>query len=257
MGAGSVQLLSTFGPVALGATAWSVLGVNEELFDVDGSLDSVSSVLGLGEFVDGLIVAGVELFGEGDVVPFLRRPGVFGSNPATVRLNLNVVDAFADLDESLVAPVGAPRVADQPVLSASLVDTISDNRYGMIDVFGSGAGRVTEDSITGLVLLKALSDGNRHRDGSVVGELFSHVLGTGDVSPLGRGVHFVGLRDDAGFAGSAVAAQLHWRAGLAVGPATGGVDGAGPVCDVVVDHPLESIFLVATEAAEVIVRGDG
>jgi len=72
MGAGSVQLLSTFGPVALGATAWSVLGVDEELFDVDGSLDSVSSVLGLGEFVDGLIVAGVELFGEGDVVPFLR-----------------------------------------------------------------------------------------------------------------------------------------------------------------------------------------
>ena len=72
MGEGSVQLLSTFGSVALGFTAWSVLRVNEELFKVDGSIESVSCELGLRKCVDGLIVAGVKLFCEGNVLPFFR-----------------------------------------------------------------------------------------------------------------------------------------------------------------------------------------
>ena len=50
----------------------------------------------------------------------------------------------------------------------------------MIEV--SGAHCVTEDFITGLVYLVALSDGNSHSDGSIVGDLKSHVCGTGDVS---------------------------------------------------------------------------
>lgn len=108
VGAESVDLLATLGPVALGDTAWSLLRVNEELFC--RSLDSVNftDVLWLREGIDGLIVAGIELLIKGNVVPFLSCPCIFRSNPATVRLNLYVVDALADLDEALVAPVGAP-----------------------------------------------------------------------------------------------------------------------------------------------------
>ena len=58
------------------------------------------------------------------LVPDLVGPCVLRSTPGAARLNKDVVHTLTDSEETLLTPVGAPRVTYIPVLFACLlVDT--------------------------------------------------------------------------------------------------------------------------------------
>lgn len=62
-------------------------------------------------------------------MPDLISPCVLGRGPGALALNKDIVDALADAEEALLSPVGAPRVADVPVLLAILGDTPTNDAH--------------------------------------------------------------------------------------------------------------------------------
>jgi len=54
-------------------------------------------------------------------------PSVFRNCPCTIRLDCNVVDTAANTEETVLTPMGSPRVTDSPVLLAIISDTPADN----------------------------------------------------------------------------------------------------------------------------------
>jgi hypothetical protein len=81
-------------------------------------------VLGLGEWVDSLVVVGIILLllsGGVDACPV-----VDGDSPIAVRFNVEVVNASDDSEETLFAPVGAPRVTNSPELD-TVLNTVTNN----------------------------------------------------------------------------------------------------------------------------------
>lgn len=65
-------------------------------------------VLGLGEWVDSLVVVGIILLLLSGGVD--AGPVVNGDSPIAVRFNVEVVNTSDDSEETLLTPVGAPRV---------------------------------------------------------------------------------------------------------------------------------------------------
>jgi len=81
-------------------------------------------VLGLGEWVDSLVVVGIILLLLSGGVD--AGPVVDGDSPIAVRFNVEVVNASDDSEETLFTPVGAPRVTNSPELD-TVLNTVTNN----------------------------------------------------------------------------------------------------------------------------------
>ena len=86
----------------------------------------ITRVSGLRELIDGGVVEWVVLLSISSLMPDSFGPGVLGSSPGAVAFDTNVVGASADAEETILTPVGAPRVSDQPVWTTVLF-AISDD----------------------------------------------------------------------------------------------------------------------------------
>ena len=62
----------------------------------------------------------------GGLVPNFLGPGILRGGPSAIRLDVDIVGASADSEESLLTTVSSPRVSDKPVLLAGLL-SVADN----------------------------------------------------------------------------------------------------------------------------------
>mmetsp|Transcript_12625 Transcript_12625/g.21241 ORF Transcript_12625/g.21241 Transcript_12625/m.21241 type:complete len:592 (+) Transcript_12625:45-1820(+) len=222
----------------------------------EGLLDSAA---GLGEeevlleldVAVGSLVPGVVLLLVGGDVLLVLGPGVLGGGPGAVGLNGDVVDSSDHSDEAVLAEVGAPGVPDGPVLDAVL-DSEADHGDVVDDV--EVAGGVLEDAAG--VVLEGLGHCDSAGNGASLVDLLHHGLLALDGSVLLDAVHEVLVGHEAGLVGHAVLAHGHGGALLAVVVATGSVDGAGLVGDLVLVHPLEGVVCLSSVAAVVATAGD-
>lgn len=212
---------------------------------VDGSV--VAGVGGLGEGVHGGVVERVVLLSLGGLMPLLLGPGVLGGGPGAVRLDGDVVGASADAEESFLAPVSTPGVADEPVGGAVLL-TVTDDGDVVDDVQVTSIVTV---NATGVVL-EGLGDSDTASNGASLVDLLHHVLLTGDSAEFVNTVDEVLVGDEAGLAGVAVTAHVHGGADLTVVETAGAVDGASLIGDLVVGHPLEGVVGLTTVATLVL-----
>jgi len=83
--------------------------------------------LSLREVIDHLVIVGIVLLFVSSLMPDLLSPGVLRSTPSTARFDGDVVDALADAEEALLAPLGTPGVTDIPVLVTFLRFAPTDN----------------------------------------------------------------------------------------------------------------------------------
>ena len=216
---------------------------------VDGGV--ITRVGGLRELVDSGIVEWVILLSIGGLMPGSLGPGVLGGSPGAVSLDGDVVGASADAEETILTPVGAPGVSDQPVWLAILLTVTNDG--DVMDDFNI-TSVITVDA-TGVVL-EGVWDGNTASDGSSLVDFLHHVLLAGDLAEFVDTVDQVLVGDEASLTWVTVTANVHGRAWLGnlslllVTEST--VDGASLIGDFVVGHPLESVVGLTTVATKVL-----
>ena len=137
-------------------------------------------------------------------MPRLFSPGVLGGGPGAVTLNGDVVGATANTEETIFAPVCAPRVTHQPVRRTVLF-AISDHRDVVHDF---KVTRVVAVDASG-VFLERIGNSNAASDGSSLCNLLLHVLFSADVTKLLNAVGEVAIGHAASFAGGAISAHVH------------------------------------------------
>ena len=174
---------------------------------VDGCVKTV--VTGLRHGVDGLIVSGVVPLVIGGLMPLFSSPGVLHGGPGAVALNSDVVGASADAEETILTPVGAPRVTDQPVWAAVLL-TVADDGDVVDDVQVTGV--ITVDTTS--VVVKGLRHGNTASNGTSLVDLLLHVLLANDLAELFDIVGHVLVGDEASLTWVTVTADVHGGASL-------------------------------------------
>ena len=165
-------------------------------------------------------------------MPLFSSPGVLHGGPGAVALNSDVVGASADAEETILTPVGAPRVTDQPVWAAVLL-TVADDGDGVDEV---QVTRLVTVDATGVVL-EGLRDGDSASDGTSLVDLLHHGLLALDLTELVDTVDHVLVGNEASLTWVAVTADVHGGASLTIVPAVGAVDRASLVSDLVVSHP--------------------
>ena len=231
----------------------TVLGTEVSLLDtaatgggglVDGGVITV--VGGLGELVDSEVVEGIVLLSIGSLMHFLLGPGVLGGGPGAIGLNVDVVGASADAEETFLAPVFTPRVSDHPELLAILFTVTNDG--DIVNDF-HGTSVITVDA-TG-VALERVGNSDTASNGTSLGNFLHHVLLAGDLAELVDTVHEVLVGDEASLTGVTVTADVHGGADLTVVKTTAAVDGASLIGDLVLGHPLEGVVGLTTVATKV------
>ena len=186
-------------------------------------------------------------------MPDLISPCVLGRGPGALALNEDIVDALADAEEALLAPVGTPGIADVPVLLTVLSDAPTNNAHLVsclrLDTI------VTVDATS--VVVKGLRHSHRASDRTALIDLLHHLLFAADRAKLVNLVDAVLVRDEAGLARVAIFTLAHGAATLAVVVAAGQVTCAGLIGDLILLHPLEGAQVEATVAtASVHFTGD-
>ena len=231
-------------------TSEAVSGVNS-----GGLGDSAASLLSLKEGGAHLRVrsvlclvgvSGVVLLIVSGLVGELVGPGVDWDSELALTLDGDVVHASHHSEESVLSPVGSPRVSNEPVLG-SVLNSVS-NHGNVVDNVQVSSG-VVEDSAS--VLLESIRDGNSAGNGSSVVDFLHHGLFANDVAVLGNLVDGVLVGHEAGLVRVAVLALHDGGALQAVVVASSLVSGAGFVGDFVVVDPLEGVEGVSSMAAEV------
>jgi len=219
-------------------TACTTLGLSKEhaVFGRLNDLVVFKAVDGLGEFVYLLVVVNVVSLSVSSRVSLISSPGVLGSGHGAISLNGDVVSASADSEETILSPVGTPRVTDEPVL-VTVLDTISDNRDIVNNVRISGS--VAIDS--SLVCFKRVGDGDTASERSTLGNFLLHGCLTLDSGVLVDTVNLVVIGDEASLGRVAISGDLHSGALGSVVVTTGQVDGSLSIGDLVGAHPLESL----------------
>jgi len=205
----------------------------------------VAGVLRLREWVDGLVVIRVILLRLGGGVN--AGPVVHWGGPVTVRLDIKVVDTSDDSEETLFAPVGAPRVTNSPELN-TVLDTVTNNGNNVVGI--QEASLIVEN--TTIVVIEGLVGGDFTSKGSTLVKFVLNGGLTRDVAVLLDVVLVVLLGDDASSSRSAVSAVRHGRATNTVVPASTLVDRASLVSDVVVEHPFVGVTSIATVATVIL-----
>lgn len=177
-------------------------------------------------------------------------PGINWSGPCAVRLNGDVVNTSDDSEETLFTPVSAPRVSDNPVLSA-VFDSESNNRDIMDYVQVTCLIIVNTTGVS----LERIGDCDTASNGTALINLLHHVFLTGNRAEL------VDLEDtvlfrDVTFAAARIASLANVDRGAidAVVVTASLVDGAGLIGDVVGVHELEGREGL-TAVAAVIIHG--
>jgi hypothetical protein len=207
-------------------------------------------VLGLGEWVDSLVVVGIILLLLSGGVD--AGPVVNGDSPIAVRFNVEVVNTSDDSEETLLTPVGAPRVTNSPELD-TVLNTVTNNGNNVVGIQESSL--IVED--TTIVVIKGLVGSDLTSEGTTLVKFVLNSRFASDVAVLLNVVFVVLLGDDASFTGSAVSAVRHSRATNTVVPASTLVDGASLIGDVVVEHPFVGVGCITTVAAVVfLLAGD-
>ena len=212
---------------------------------VDGSINTVVSRLREG--IDSGVVQWVVLLGLGGLMPDSLGPGVLGSGPGAVALNGDVVGASADAEETILTPVGAPGVPDQPVWAAILL-TVTDDGDVVDNVQVAGSVAVNSTS----VVIKGLGHSDTASDGTSLVDLLHHVLFAIDMTEFINAIDHVLVWHEAGLTWVAVAANVHGRADLAVVQTLSAVDGASLIGDFVISHVFEGVVSLTTVAAIVL-----
>ena len=124
------------------------------------------------------------MFSLGGLVPNFLGPCILWGGPSAIRLDVDVVGASADAEESIFTPVSTPRVTDKPVLLASLL-SIADNGDVVHNLQITGS--VTEDATS--VVLKSLGHGDTASNRTSLVDFLDHVLLTSDSTELVDSVH--------------------------------------------------------------------
>mmetsp|Transcript_14441 Transcript_14441/g.22391 ORF Transcript_14441/g.22391 Transcript_14441/m.22391 type:complete len:297 (-) Transcript_14441:30-920(-) len=179
-------------------------------------------------------------------------PGVLGGGPGAVSLDGDVVGASHDSEKTVLTPVGSPGVSDGPELLA-VFNTPSDDGDIVDDV--DVAGGVLVD--TSGVVLEGVGHGDTASDGASLVDFLHHLVLTSDLTVLLGSVDLVLVGGEAVLlARGAVLAHDDGGALLTVIVASGSVDGASLIGDVVAVHPLEGVVGLATVAAIILGAGD-
>lgn len=118
------------------------------------------------------------------LVPNFLCPCILWGGPSAIRLDVDVVGASTDAEESIFTPVSAPRVTDKPVLLASLL-SIADNGDVVHNLQITGS--VTEDTTS--VVLKSLGHGNTASNRTSLVDFLDHVLLTSYSTEFVDSVH--------------------------------------------------------------------
>jgi len=107
--------------------------------------------------------------------------GVGRCSGEAVPLDAEIVLVHVYVEETIVAPVGAPRVASNPVLLAFSSDAVTNNRDLVVEQNEMDLLRVNGSSI--VIPLEVVGDVNTTRDGTVL-ELSFHLVGSLDIPVL-------------------------------------------------------------------------
>jgi hypothetical protein len=209
--------------------------------------DIIASIGGLREGINGCIVQWIVVLSLGGLVPNFLGPGILRGGPSAIRLDVDIVGASADSEESLLTPVSSPRVSDKPVLLAGLL-SVADNWDVMHNLHVTGS--VTEDASS--VVLKSLGHCDTASNRTSLVDFLEHVRLTSDSTEFIDSVHKVLVGDDAGLTWAAVTALVHSRAHLTVVQTAGSVDWAGLIGDLVVSHPFKCVISFTTIAAQIL-----
>jgi len=209
--------------------------------------DIIASIGGLREGINGCIVQWIVVLSLGGLVPNFLGPGILRGGPSAIRLDVDIVGASADSEESLLTPVSSPRVSDKPVLLAGLL-SVADNWDVMHNLHVTGS--VTEDASS--VVLKSLGHCDTASNRTSLVDFLEHVRLTSDSTEFIDSVHKVLVGDDAGLTWAAVTALVHSRAHLTVVQTAGSVDWAGLIGDLVVGHPFKCVISFTTIAAQIL-----
>jgi len=110
------DLLLTIFPDTLCHTAWLILRFQKAHIRSVYFRQVALCSLFLREFVLSLIISRVVLLLLSSVMIHRFSPRIFRSGPRCIRLNVDVVDASAHLEESLIAVFVAPGIAHKPVI---------------------------------------------------------------------------------------------------------------------------------------------
>jgi len=205
----------------------------------------LARVLGLGEWVDGLVVVDVVLLRISGGVN--AGPVVDGDSPIAVRFNVEVVNASGDSEETLFTPVRAPRVTNSPELN-TVLDTVSNNGNNVVGINESSI--IVEN--TTIVVIKGLVGSDLTSKRTTLVKFVLNSRFASDVTVLLNVVLVVLLGDNASSSGGAVSAERHSRATNTVVPASTLVDRASFIRNVVVEHPFVSVGCITTVAAVIL-----
>jgi len=200
----------------------------------------------LRELINFLVIARVILFLLSGNVTDTFGPSVDGSSPVAAALNCDIVASTNNTEETIFSPVAAPRVANAPVGNTVLLSP-SDNRNFMNSM--NITSDVVEDAAFVFVEAFGHSDGASKR--TSLHELVHHSLFSLNVTILIYTILIVAWRNVASLSRFAVAAHLHGRAILTVGPATGLVNRTSFIGDVVFTNPFVPVVGISTVATVV------
>ena len=159
-------------------------------------------------------------------------------------LNSQIVDSSDESEGSVLTPVAAPGVADDPVLGSIFLSPAS---HADVVVLLHAASLVIEN--TARVVPELIGDGEGAGDGSALVDLVHHGSFSLDESELIDSVDFGAFLGPAAPVGHAVLALDHGRAFHSVVVAEGLIRRAGLVGDVVVVDPFVGVLGVTAGAA--------
>jgi hypothetical protein len=108
-----------------------------------------------------------------------RRLGVARDASDAVGGYAEVVFVHGHVEETVVTPIGAPRVTPDPELLASFADAVADHRYFVVKLVLKNTDVLGVNS-TIVIVLEVLGYMNTARDGSVSVKLGFHLVNTLD-----------------------------------------------------------------------------
>ena len=195
------------------------------------------------------VVVGIILFILSGLMPDWLRPCILWRGPGTVTLNIDVVSATADAEESIFTPVSAPRVTDKPIVIAILY-TVANNRDIVNDFHIASIVAVDATS----VVIESLGHRNTASDGTTLVNLLLHVLFTFKRGVFIDAIDVVLVGNEASLTRIAIAALDHGRTDLTIIMATSEVVRASLIGDLIVVHISVCVQGIAAMAAFIFVH---